>query len=522
MLNVVFINTCFTILLNNNNKIKQNNQLYRDLFGIIDYYADHRDIPISLQNSVDCALELCRLRMSGKTPETTIDSIIQSQKFKDIESTLLECFRRKLDDSEIYGYVSQVRKKKKMVLALSNYKQIMGFFQELDTGNSLDETADKYDIIVKTMYSDLMESNRVIEIESSASIDPLKDRETGIAQKIKQKYAPGNRVPSGFKVFDEIVLGGGFSKSRVYIFGGAAGSGKSTLMLNICEKSASLPKRPKNLPDGCPKVFLYVTLEDQVDESYLKLYQVITKKTQEDALLDINNNIDIEGVVTEYFKRHNSTIIFKYYPSKSISPMDVNAAIDDVTSTYPQQALQMVVVDYLDLLLPDVSTGEKRHDLGDIVLSLKTISIKHEVPILSPTQLNREAYNEKMAGHDLGVGMMGESMQKVHNADYISMQIVDANDDTLVHFKVGKNRAGKKNIVFSFRADFSKCLFIRATLSDKPANSIAHLPEHMKIPVSGSIIPQTGPSLTRRMTIPDNSTQSSNFSNEFHGATNLF
>ena len=60
-----------------------------------------------------------------------------------------------------------------------------------------------------------------------------------------------------------------------------------------------------------------------------------------------------------------------------------------------------------------------------------------------PTQLNREAYDDKLEGQQLNVGMVGESMQKVHNADYVSIQIPDGNDcDHLVHFKVGKKPAG--------------------------------------------------------------------------------
>jgi len=503
MLNVVFVNTCFTLLLNEGNNIKRSSGLYRDLRDIVDFYKTNYDIPVSLSNNIDCVLELCRLRMNNKSAAGCVDSIIQSKKYKEIESLLLENLNTRLTDEETCDLVTQVRNKRKYSKALTSYKTITGFFEQLDSGamNSMDEAIDKYDSLVKLMYTDLMDSNRVIEIESAASIDPLKDTNTGIAQKIKTKYSRKNRVPSGYSQYDDIILEGGFSKSRVYIYGGSSGAGKSTLMLNICYKSACLKFRPECLNEEQYKVFLFITLEDQIDESYLKLYQMMFKKTKDEALTEIDEGLDIETMVTEKFKESKSTIIFKYFPNKSITPMDLNSVIDEVEGIYGKNALQLMVVDYLDLLNADVQRDALRLELGDIVLSLKTISINHSIPILVPTQLNKEAYNDKLQGQQLNAGMIGESMQKVHNADYISLQIPDGNDsDHLVHFKVEKNRAGKNHVTFSFRVDFARCLFIRATLADKPAQTV-EMPQYMQIPaVSNNVnIPVIGKASMRTL-----------------------
>jgi hypothetical protein len=105
-----------------------------------------------------------------------------------------------------------------------------------------------------------------------------------------------------------------------------------------------------------------------------------------------------------------------------------------------------------------------RHELGDITLSLKTIAVTHEIPILTVTQLNRGVYNVK-SSEDLRLDMMSESMQKVNHSDYISLQAKDLTDDNIVHFAVGKNRSGVSDVGMDFKVDFSKYKFIKSIIN---------------------------------------------------------
>ena len=82
-----------------------------------------------------------------------------------------------------------------------------------------------------------------------------------------------------------------------------------------------------------------------------------------------------------------------------------------------EKAVKAVYIDYLDLLKPDKKSEFFRLDLGAITSSLKTIAGSFEVPIITATQLNREAYR-KEGGKDPGMETISESIQKIFIADF--------------------------------------------------------------------------------------------------------
>ena len=93
-----------------------------------------------------------------------------------------------------------------------------------------------------------------------------------------------------------------------------------------------------------------------------------------------------------------------------------------------------------------------RLDLGEITSRFKSIAANFEIPIITATQLNREAYR-KGKGNELGSEMISESMQKIFIADFSAMMYSDdkeeisSNDGTYVPrkvvLKVDKNRDSK-------------------------------------------------------------------------------
>ena len=107
-----------------------------------------------------------------------------------------------------------------------------------------------------------------------------------------------------------------------------------------------------------------------------------------------------------------------------------------------------------------------RLELGHITLSMKTLAVQYNIPVITGYQLGRSAYKIKEA-HQLNVDQISESIKKVEHADFVGLLAKDPHDDTIVHGKIGKNRAGKANIAIDFKVDFSKYKFISA---NKKAN----------------------------------------------------
>ena len=102
-----------------------------------------------------------------------------------------------------------------------------------------------------------------------------------------------------------------------------------------------------------------------------------------------------------------------------------------------------------------------RLELGHITLSLKTLAVQYNIPVITASQLGRSAYRITDS-KDLNLDQMSESIKKVEHADFVMLLAKDPNENDLVHGRVGKNRSGKGNYSVEFKVDFSQFSFLSA------------------------------------------------------------
>ena len=475
MITGIFVDTCYTVLLNQNSQLKTSMTFYSDLNEIIDFYINNYEIPIILKNKVDCIKQICHMMIKGKSQSSTVDSISMTPKFNDLIDYMESKKNIELSVDDLNDCIKQVRFRKKYIYMVKNYKKLIEMLQSIDDGSYelIDDAICNYENLIKELYLNILNSNRIIEIESASCIDIMNDDYENLLEKIEKKYDKKNRVTTGIDVFDSQIFYGGLEKSRIYIFAGGSGSGKSTLLDNIMIKSAENQAK-KDMLDGYTdaRVYLLITLENQIDETFMRIYQCLFNKTTSEFLNDITHigKDEIKKKIIEKISSTNIKFIIKYFQAQSISPMDIESVVAETKDLYGENSIQMVGVDYLDLMRADVSRDAYRHELGDITLSLKTIAVTHEIPLLTVTQLNRGVYNVK-SSEDLRLDMMSESMQKVNHSDYISLQAKDLENDDIVHFAVGKNRSGVSDIGLDFKVDFSKYKFIKPLMNATMINN---------------------------------------------------
>ena len=475
MITSVFIDTCYLVLLNNNPQLKKSMSFYTDLKEIVDFYTDSYETPVILKNKIDCIYQICKMKISGKNEDAIVDSISMTPKYEDLIDYIEKKRNDELSIDQINNCIKQVRMRKKYTHMVKDYKNVSSVLSDIDNGSyeSIDDIIIKYENLIKELYLNIVNSNRIVEVESASYIDIFSDDYEAILDTIEDKYDTKNRIPTGIEIFDKKVFYGGFEKSRLYMFGGGSGAGKSTLLDNIMIQSAlKQAARSQQINDKKPKVYLLITLENQIDETFMRIYQCLFGKTTQEFLHDIKekgkDKIKIL-IMNKIANAGNIKFIIKYFQSRSITPMDIDSIVTEVSETYGADSIQLVGVDYLDLLCCDVSRDAYRHELGDITLSLKSIAVTHSIPLLTVTQLNRGVYSVTSAD-ELRVDMMGESMEKVNHSDYISMQAKDVNDNGLVHFRVGKNRSGASDLSIDFKVDFGKYKFIRPVIDN--ANTV--------------------------------------------------
>jgi replicative DNA helicase len=319
-----------------------------------------------------------------------------------------------------------------------------------------------------------MDNQRQLTMESSSSLDFNQDDYGHAVDLIKKKYLDGSRTSTGFKNLDGFFKGG-FEPSREYIFAGTSGSGKSTLMTNCIANSAQAKngeprknvKDMENLTD-IEHVYIYVTMENTADETLMRMYQDIMDMTEEDLLAKLKSgdlNADImKEQINEKIRPNKATIVMKYFPALTISPVDIMGVVDEVLAVYGKGTIAGLFIDYLDLLTTDSAYDLYRLELAKLVLSLKSMAIMYNIPVITATQLNRSAYRVENP-KDLGADQLGESIKKVEHSDMVMvLHKITKNGKDKVIAKFAKFRSNRSGYAIEANTDFSKYKFSDFTL----------------------------------------------------------
>lgn len=475
MITESFLNSCFTLVLNKNCKIKKTQGFYRDISDVLDFYQDKEtgDIPLVLQNKVKLLNNIIEMSLGGKKTATIIDSLFGlSKKYADYQSFVESVVDDPIDPDTFTDIVRQVRMRKKIKALFENYDELSGMLDIIRDGtfDSIDELVGTYETTVKMLYQNLMDNQRQMTMESSASLDFSADDYSHAVDQIKKKYLDGSRTSTGFKSLDKF-FNGGLTPSREYILAGTSGSGKSTLMTNMIARSALAINGPPriNVKDlenktDIKHVYIYVTMENTADESLMRIYQDVMDMT-EDKLLYLlrSGELDSDKMkehINSKMKPHGTTIVMKYFPGMSISPVDIMGVVDEVESTYGKGTIAGVFIDYLDLLTTDSAYDLYRLELAKLVLSLKSLAIQYNIPVVTATQLNRGAYRVENP-KDLGADQLGESIKKVEHSDVvIILHKVNKGGKDKVIGKVAKFRAGRSGYAIEAQVEFEKYKFM--------------------------------------------------------------
>lgn len=409
-----------------------------------------------------------------------MDSIAFSEKFDQYKGFLDLKINEDLKEYVFQDIIKQIRLRKKINALFNNYDELSQVLESIKDGSfdSIDDLVEDYEVTIKTLYSNLMESNRSTQVEAAASLDLLNDDYKHVIEMITKKYDRSNKTSSGFSLLDNEIFWGGYEPSRLYVWGGGSGAGKSSMLNNSVIKSATT--NPLTIDESCRppvrgethKVYVYVTMENTIEEAIMRTYMPLFDRTIVQMLQDIKNGIDIKKLVYNKLAEYSSSIVMKYFPAMSISVLDLMGVIDDVIESYPNVKIAGLYVDYLDLLKTDTKYDMYRLELGHITLALKTLAVQYNVPVITGTQLGRSSYKIKDSSV-LSVDQISESIKKVEHADFVGLLAKDPVDDTIVHGKVGKNRSGKSNLSLDFKVDFTKFKFVSVTKSTNKDKSDA-------------------------------------------------
>lgn len=478
MITESFINSCFTLLLNKGSIVKKSKALYRDISEVLTFNETREsyEIPLIVKNKLECLKKILSFLADDKSVDSIVDSISFSEKYKQYIDFIDARINEHVGEEIFHDTIRQIRLRKKIAALFQNYDELNKVLDSIKEGSfdSIDDLVEDYEVTIKTLYSNMMQSNRDVTIKAAASLDLTKDNFDSVIDMIKKKYDRKNKTPTGFGYIDNTLLFGGYEPSRLYVFAGGSGAGKSTMINNTIIKSAMVDsveggyidesERPKK--GEISKVYIYVSLENTIEEAFMRTYEPLFDISTKSFLTQIAQGVPVEQRLKEKLLEHNATIIMKYFPAMTMSCVDLMGIVDEAINEYGKEKIAGLYVDYLDLLKTDSKYDLYRIELGHITLGLKTLAVQYNIPVITGTQLTRDVY-KITESKDLNIAQMSESIKKVEHADFVLLLAKDKNDDSVVHGKIGKHRSGKSNISLKFDVDFTKFKFINV---DVPRN----------------------------------------------------
>ena len=262
-----------------------------------------------------------------------------------------------------------------------------------------------------------------------------------------------NPVSTGWEKIDKLTKGGmGMGELGVVI--APTGAGKSMALAHL---GAQAVRAGKNV--------VHYTLE---------LSESATGQRYDSCLsgVPLSGLFHQKDEVLETISDLQGSLIIKEYPTKTASVNTLRSHIEKLKKR--NHKIDMIIVDYADLLRPGTHFKEKRNELESIYESLRATAQEYKCPVWTASQTNRSGLNAEVVTME----SISEAFNKCFVSDFIfsiSRTIKDKNANTARMF-IAKNRNGPDGLVFPMFMDTS-CVQLKVLEQvDDPASYVTTSP----------------------------------------------
>ena len=319
-------------------------------------------------------------------------------------------------------------------------KEVYQHFEATDLDFVQDKTLDFFKN--QKLKNAIVESVEILEVNGDFdSIKKLIDEalRAGMGRDVGHKYLDmieyrysnmaRDTISTPWNLIDELIQGG-LGAGELGVVVAPAGVGKTWVLAKIGSHAF---KYGKNV--------VHFTLE--LNEAYVGLrYDSIFT-----GIANQNLKYHQEKVV-ETLKQIEDTdggaLTIKYLPTKSASVHTLGTHLQKMISLGDK--IDLVIVDYADIMKDTSYATEVRHALGSIYEDLRGLAGELKVPIWTASQANRSALEDDV----IEASKVAESYQKVMTADFVislSRKMGDKAADT-GRFHIIKNRFGPDGMTF--------------------------------------------------------------------------
>lgn len=244
-----------------------------------------------------------------------------------------------------------------------------------------------------------------------------------------------NPVSTGWKEIDDITFGG-IGRGELGVVIAPTGAGKSMALVHLGARA---------MLSGLNVVHYTLELMDTA------------VATRYDAAITGFTLKSLLGLKDEVYEKISSlslgNLIVKEYPTKSATTQTITHHLESLRDKEGIK-VDMIIVDYGDLLRPLSAQREKRNELESIYEELRGIAQANTCPLWTASQTNRAGLNAEV----ITMESISEAFSKCFVADFIctiSRTIEDKNNNQGRMF-VAKNRNGIDGVVYPMVIDTSK------------------------------------------------------------------
>ena len=270
------------------------------------------------------------------------------------------------DATNIEEYANIIRDKATLRSLIEASRDIsdLAFSEKGDVGDAVNFAEQRIYSISQDKYKDGFDKIRDVIVEHYKTLKTLKDNPEVLAG-----------TPTRFETLDRVLIGMG--KGDLIVVGGRPGMGKTSFCMNVAT----------NVAKSTNKNIAVFSLE-------MSSEQLVSRMLSSEALIDSANMRT--GRLTDDDWRHlaeassvlsNTNIYID--PNPNTTPTAMKSKLRRLDN------LGLIIIDYLQLMNPDVPTDNRVLDVASITRSIKLMAKEFEVPVILCSQLARASENRK-------------------------------------------------------------------------------------------------------------------------------
>lgn len=264
-----------------------------------------------------------------------------------------------------------------------------------------------------------------------------------LLEQLKKRNGKITGIPTGFAGLDDYTAG--LQNSDLIIIAARPGMGKTSLALNLAE-TASIKHK------AVSAIFSLEMSKEQLVNRVLSSESLVELGKLRVGNIDPNDMSKLAHALKDVV---TAPIYIDDTPGITVS--EIRAKCRRLKM---EKGLNLVVIDYLQLMQSGRRESNRSSEIGEISRSLKIMAKELNVPVITLSQLNRASESEKRRPK---ISDLRESGAIEQDADLILLLYNPSSDDeggepsNIVECIVAKNRAGSTGTVkMAWRGEFTK------------------------------------------------------------------